>query len=150
MNPTNRRAQILDEITAAYEPLEAQAAALSEAQLTTQPGVMGEWTVKDILAHVAWWERHLLRMLRAGYDELEAEPADRTNAEVFAANRDRPLAEVLAEFHAAHVELLAELAGWPEDELARDEIYEAIGWDTFRHYPDHTATIQAWRDGMDW
>jgi uncharacterized protein (TIGR03083 family) len=155
MNPTDRRVQIMDEIAAAYGPLEAQVAALSAAQLT-QPGVMGEWTVKDVLAHVAWWERHLLRTLRAGHDELDElmtegmdsrQATDRTNAEVFAANRDRPLADVLAEFRAAHEETLAALAGWPEDELARDEVYEAIGWDTFRHYPDHTALIQAWREG---
>ena len=146
MSPTNRKAQILDEIAAAYGPLEAQVAALSAAQMT-QPGVMGAWTVKDILAHVAWWERHLLRTLRAGYDELVTVATDRTNAEVFAANRDRPLDDVLAEFRAAHEDILAALAGWPEDELARDEVYEAIGWDTFRHYPDHTATIQAWHEG---
>ena len=155
MSPTNRKAQIRDEIAAAYRPLEAQVAALSEAQMT-QPGVMGEWTVKDVLAHVAWWERHLLRTLRAGHDELDEmvtegtdsrQVTDRANAEVFATNRDRSLDDVLAEFRAAHAEMLAALASWPEDELARDEVYEAIGWDTFRHYPDHTATIQAWHEG---
>src|SRR5258708_38563156 len=115
MSSTNRKAQILDEIAAAYGPLEAQVAALSAAQMT-QPGVMDEWTVKDILAHVAWWERHLLRTLRDGHDELDElvtegtesrQLTDRANAEVFAASPDRPLPDALADFRAVHAGLLA-------------------------------------------
>ena len=73
-----------------------------------------------------------------------AETTNRANAEVFATNRDRPLADVRAAFDASYKELLATLAALPEQRLADDEAYQAIGSDTFRHYPEHTEMLRAW------
>ena len=149
MQNSERKAQLLDEIRQTHGELEDVFAPLTEAQMT-QSGVNGEWSVKDMLAHVTWWEGHMLRTLRAGREELGPEGSNpdnltqRKNAEVFAANRDRPLVEVRAEFDASYREVLATLEGWPAEALAQDETYEAIGWDTFKHYPQHTATIREW------
>ena len=149
MEHRERKAQLLDEIRRTHGELGAVIAPLTEAQMS-QPGVNGEWSVKDVLAHLTWWEGHMLRALRTGQEELEPEGSNpdnltaRKNAEVFAANRDRPLAEVRAEFETTYQEVLATLEGWPAEALARDETYEEIGWDTFKHYPDHTAAIRQW------
>lgn len=154
MGSPSRKLAILNQIRAAHEPLVALLAPLDEARMT-ESGVNGEWSVKDVLAHVTWWEQHLLRRLRTGHDDLDvagADPAtatDRTNAEVFAANRDRPLAGVRADFEASYREVLATIEAMPDDELAPDEVYEAIGWDTFRHYPAHTAMLAAWLAAPD-
>src|SRR5690349_1936341 len=37
---------------------------LSVAQMN-QPGAVGIWSVKDVLAHVAFWDRHAVDILRA-------------------------------------------------------------------------------------
>jgi len=55
--------QLLDRLENAWADLQASFAGLSEAQMT-QPGVTGDWSVKDILAHVTTWEEEALRMLR--------------------------------------------------------------------------------------
>ena len=149
MQNSERKAQLLDEIRRTHGELAAVLAPLTEAQMT-QPGVNGEWSVKDILAHVTWWEGHMLRTLRTGREELGPEGSNpdiltqQKNAEVFAANRDRPLVEVRAEFEALYREVLATLDVLPAEALAQDETYEAIGWDTFKHYPEHAATIREW------
>ncbi|HLY32140.1 MAG TPA: DinB family protein [Ktedonobacterales bacterium] len=155
MLPTNRKYEIIEQIRATHQPLEEALAALSEEQMT-EPGVNGEWTVKDMLAHITWWEQHLLRRLRSGQDDVYTEAAlantdgrtltDQTNAQVFAANQSRPLEAVLSEFQTSYLELVNTLSSMAEEALANDEIYDAIGADTFRHYPEHTAMLQAWAD----
>jgi uncharacterized protein (TIGR03083 family) len=143
------KAQIIDQIRRSRQQFEEALARIDSARMT-EPGVNGDWSVKDVLAHIAWWEQHLLRRLRSGRDDLYVEgvdgrsATDRANAEVFAANRERPLAEVRAEFDASYREVLETIEGMSDDELASDEVYEDIGADTFRHYPEHTAMLTAW------
>jgi uncharacterized damage-inducible protein DinB len=149
MSTPSRKAQMIEQVRAAHEPLEAQLAALGESQMM-QPGVNGEWSVKDLLAHITWWEEHLLRRLRTGRDDLFFEgvnpraATDRANAEVFAANQSRLLADVQAEFHASYQEVLSALESIPEGELASEEMYQVVGSDTFQHYPEHSEAIRAW------
>jgi hypothetical protein len=152
MQPPTRKAEILDQIRATHQPLETALAKLDTSNML-EPGLNGEWSVKDMLAHITWWEQHLLRRLRSGRDELDAlylegvdarSTTDRVNADVFAANRERPLTEVRADFAASYHEVLAIIETMADDAFASDDIYEAISWDTFRHYPAHTTMLTAW------
>src|SRR5438876_3510027 len=54
--------QLLKQLEKAWAALKESYAGLSDAQLT-EPGVMGEWSVKDILAHVTTWEEEALKYL---------------------------------------------------------------------------------------
>ena len=56
------RQQLLRKLDQAWVGLQESYAGLSDAQLT-QPGVVGDWSVKDILAHVTWWEEEALTHL---------------------------------------------------------------------------------------
>lgn len=149
MQPSTQKAAILDRIRATHQPLEALLAQLNPDRMS-QPGVNGDWSVKDMLAHITWWEQHLLRRLRTGHDDLDGEAeddqsaTDRVNAAVFAANRDRPLADVRADFDASYSEVLAVIGAMADDALASDEVYEDISWDTLRHYPAHISMLSAW------
>jgi Mycothiol maleylpyruvate isomerase N-terminal domain len=150
MSTPNRKAQILEQVRATHQEFEGILAQIAPDRLT-QPGVNGDWTVKDVLAHITWWEQHLLRRLRTGQDDLytpDVDPREAThevNAVVFAASRERPLDDVRAEFGASYRELLAELEALPPEVATQDEIYQAIGADTFEHYPEHTEMLRAWR-----
>ncbi len=149
MQPPTRKVEILDQIRATHQPLEALLAQVDPGRMS-EPGVNGDWSVKDVLAHLTWWEQHLLRRLRTGRDDLAVEgedgqsTTDRVNADVFAANRNRPLADVRADFDASYREVLAAIAAMADDALASDDVYEDISWDTFRHYPAHTTMLTAW------
>ncbi|HET9111591.1 MAG TPA: DinB family protein [Ktedonobacterales bacterium] len=152
MQPPTRKAEILDQIRATHRPLDAALNQLDPDRMC-EPGVNGEWSVKDMLAHITWWEQHLLRRLRTGRDDLDdlyvegvddRSVTDRANADVFVANRDRPLAEVRADFDASYREVLAVIEAMADDVLATDDVYEGISWDTFRHYPAHTTMLTTW------
>ncbi len=147
-NPS-RKIDILEQISATHLLLEVHLSAFSDSQML-EPGVNGEWTAKDLLAHITWWEQHLLRRLRSGQDDLYREgisiqgSTDQANAQTFADNQLRPLAEIRDEFQASYAEVLAAVETLTEETVAQAEIYEAIAWDTFLHYPEHAAMLQNW------
>src|SRR5260370_20474087 len=54
--------RLLGRLDKAWAALKESYAGLSEARLT-EPGVPGDWSVKDVLAHVTTWEAEALRHL---------------------------------------------------------------------------------------
>jgi len=52
---------------------DALVAEVGQARMT-QPGAAGEWSVKDVIAHVTWFEREMVGVLRAHgvFDQLLA------------------------------------------------------------------------------
>ena len=68
--------------------------------LMLKPGVEGDWSAKDILAHVMWYEREMVGMLRSRAligSDLWALPLDERNAGVHEETKDMTLKEVRAE-----------------------------------------------------
>ena len=94
--------------------LEALVEGLTPEQMV-EPGVVGEWSVKDVLAHLVEWEQMALGWHAAGLrGETPEMPAPgfkwnqtpALNQMIYEKHRDRPLAEVLEQFHASHQEIL--------------------------------------------
>ncbi len=59
MNGYVNKTQLLDMMRTARAQWEALLAEIPAAWMT-EPGVEGEWSVKDIIAHIAWGERENL------------------------------------------------------------------------------------------
>lgn len=141
----------LERLTSARERLDAAITRLTVEQLT-RPGGCGEWSVKDILAHVVFWEQDLLRgyaSLRRGeaVREYSDQEINAVNARVRRENFTRPLAEVMDEARASFRQVSAWLAVLEEDELARPYAYgltlgEFIKVDTWEHYEEHVPPIE--------
>lgn len=125
---------------------------LSEEQIG-QDLVTSEWTVKDILAHLAAWQNEtLISVQRAERGEtigpMIAESVDEWNQRRVAERRRLPVMDVLQEFNAVHDDLLAALERWPEDGVPLGP----AGWDeTARlwwlteHDGEHLDMIQGYR-----
>lgn len=155
MEQPNGKSAIIERIHASHAAL-VSALERFDADTMTTPGVNGAWSIKDMLAHITWWEQHLLRRLRTGRDDVYDGATDITegrrrtdeaNARVFAESQALPLTEILASFQASYDELLATLDAMSDEELRRDEIAEPVGFDTYGHYPEHTRMLEQWRPG---
>ncbi|MGE5333176.1 MAG: ClbS/DfsB family four-helix bundle protein [Nitrososphaerota archaeon] len=134
----------------AHQQLEALLASLTEQQMT-QPGVTGDWSVKDHLAHLTWWGRRVITVLNGGADPLDAMPGgekseDEINANVYAANRDRPLADVRADFETTHRDMQTLIASVSDETLAKREGW--ISGNSDYHYNEHMAMFRAWLAGQ--
>ena len=146
------REQLLKKIDKPWEALNEAYAGLNEAQLT-QPGVTGDWSVIDILAHVSAWENealtHLPQILGGRRPPKYADlygGMDAFNALKAQESRARPLAEVLARVEETHRQLIAYLHTAPEEQLATETRFRRrIRLDTYSHYPIHTQAIREWR-----
>lgn len=150
-NTHNSGKGIADLMRAEHQRLEALLADIPDEQFA-QPGAFGEWSVKDMLAHITFWEQRLIAYLTGAHESLiqpgEDEQAgiDRINASVFAANRDRPLAEVRAAFDGSYQQTLAQVESLSDDALAHQELYGLIAGDTFGHYREHIKMLEDWRE----
>ncbi len=117
-------------------------------------GVEGHWSVKDILAHVVWYEREIVGVLKARAlvgSDLWALPLDERNAAVYEETKSMTLEEVRAESARVFPQLLEQLEALPEDAFgdascfpgmpAEWEPWLVIAGSTFNHYLDHTQSL---------
>lgn len=162
---------ILNEIKTKHADMEALLASLDEQQITQQ-GVYGDLSVKDVLAHIVTWERMMLGWLASsqrgvepirfapGYTFEESDPEeavievmDKLNDHIYKANKDKPLSEIMADFRAAHQEVVQAIQNASEADLTdpnrfpwRDgqPFWPSVAGNTYGHYQEHIDLIRAW------
>lgn len=148
MTDTTRKTQLLSLIQAEHSHLETLINSLDEATLD-RPGVVGDWSIKVVLAHLTWWEQQALGVLRGEPDivQPEGEPWEitqqRINTQTYEASKDRPLSEILSEWRVSYQQVLQAIEGLSNEELAREEVYDDLAGNTFEHYQDHRQAIAA-------
>lgn len=147
------RDQALARLEQAWKGFEASYSGLDAEQLLT-PGVQGQWSVRDIIAHVTWWEEEALKHLpvvreggRAPRYSVTYGGIDAFNALMTERRRHLPLAEVLRQHEEVHARLVAYVRAAPE-ELFRTEtrFRRRLKLDATAHYPHHARAIRAWRE----
>ena len=144
--------QLLARLDVAWRDFEASYAGLSDAELLV-PGVTGAWSVRDIIAHVTWWEEEALEHLPLVLDggrpprySVRYGGIDAFNALMTERRRHLPLAAVLRQHDEVHARLLAYLGTVPGALLARESRFRRrLRLDCYGHYPKHAAAIRAWR-----
>jgi hypothetical protein len=155
------KAQLLEELRNEQGQWEALLAEVGEERMT-QPGAMGEWSFKDLVAHLTAWRRRTVARFQAALRHepappppwpLEIQTDDEINGWFYAADRDRPVADVLRENHEVFQQLAETLAAFPEADLhdpARFPWLEAdalplTGAAFFDHFHDeHEPDVRAW------
>ena len=135
---------LLERIEEAWRELFAALDDIAEDQMS-DPGVIGEWSLKDLFGHLAFWDEHAVAEIERALAGLPREDNawQEMNEADHAARRDRTLPEQRSAMHQAHAALVERLEAVAGIEAAR--IDEAIRVDTYEHYLDHIKDIQSWR-----
>jgi Mycothiol maleylpyruvate isomerase N-terminal domain len=146
---TNREAPsdvnaLLERIDEAWRQLFAALDDIPEDRMS-DPGVIGEWSLKDLFGHLAFWDEHAVAEIERALAGLprEDDAWQEMNEADHAARRDRTLPEQRSGMHQAHAALVERLEAVAGIEAAR--IDEAIRVDTYEHYQDHIKDIRIWR-----
>jgi hypothetical protein len=122
--PTTKH-QLLQAIEIERNALEEFLAQLSPAQLT-QPGLVGSWSAKDVLAHLIEWEQMVLNWHSAGLKgKVPVTPAEgfnwaqlpALNQLIYEKHRDRPLADIQKDFKSSFKKMLNTIQGLSDEEL---------------------------------
>ncbi len=105
-----------------------------------EAGACGDWSVKDLMAHMAYWDDRAVIVADALGAGKQADPVDweEVNEKEAALRSAWKLDESRREMHAAHQRMLEALERHPELEA---DIWQG---DTFEHYDEHAADIRAW------
>jgi len=156
--PQNK-AELMARLQREWAAVEQAISGLTEAQMVA-PGEEG-WSVKDHLAHLTHWEQILVLsqlgdrpfVEAANVDDETARlpPEGGLNESMQQRDKDRPLAEVLADSRRSHQQVLDTLDGmdfaylmrprYPDDPDRGPLINWVIG-NTYEHYREHREYIQ--------
>jgi hypothetical protein len=119
-----------------------------------EPGACGEWSVKDVLVHMNFWQANLvttLFTLRQGGTprtvNSEAEVQE-NNTRWYEQGQDRPWELAWADSEGLHRQILRRVAEFSDEELNQvlqgKPLWERVGNDTWGHVEEHSASIQKW------
>ena len=143
----------LKETRAQWEALLAQI----DQEWMLEPGAAEKWSLKNIIAHIAWSELELIPVMQthilAG-SELWNLPLDERNEIVFQQNRDRPLHEILTEEQEAYAQFLQAAQELSEEDFNdprrfKDMPEDWVPWQilagsSFKHFQDHMPSVREW------
>ncbi len=146
------REQLLRRLGRAWRGFQEAYAGLSDSQLM-KPGVTGDWSVRDILAHVTIWEQEALKHLPTILKGEKPPRYSLTHGGINAFNRamteqkrDLSLEEVRSDLEATHLRLIRYVESVPEAQFHTETAFRhRLRLDTYSHYPKHAEAIQRWR-----
>ena len=164
MADTKSKAALLVELETERARWEAILAEVGPERMIT-PGVEGDWSVKDVIAHVTYYERvvrdRLLAALegrefvRPDYEAPKGLSIDDRNAWIYARIKALSLADVLREAREVYPPVRAAVQRLTEADLndparfpwqSGSAVWEWIEGDITEHYRDHIANLRAWLD----
>lgn len=116
-----------------------------------EPGIMGAWTAKDLIAHVTWMEADTVGIVRAKAlvgSEWWGLPQDDINQRIYEKYRNDSLLSLEVWSIESNADLIAAVEKLDEADLALELIpgiplWEQISENSYRHYPQHIPDIQA-------
>ncbi len=154
------RDELTERISRGYERLQGLVTRADSARLSTDR-VFDDWTVKDVLAHIAAWQSvmvtNLFRLERGQtflYTGLSDAQVDELNARFHAELKDWPPEKVLADLEGSYRQLISRVRLLSDQELNVPRhfkqlrgrpLWQVIAENTFEHYEEHLPALEAWR-----
>jgi hypothetical protein len=154
------RDEILDALEDEREKLMDAIEGLSEEAMQA-PGVVGDWSVKDILFHLSMWEAELVKLLWQAAQGVKpttvyfgALTVDELNAAWQAQAQTRPLELIMDDFVAVRKQTAKRVLSFSDQDLDDPDRYawlkgqplwKWIAEDSFIHEAEHGAQVRAWR-----
>lgn len=151
---------VLDRIRYGRKSLEELWSGLNEEQMIQRPGPQEDWSVKDMISHIAWWESFVLERVTSLISGVTSEPAERQdiiNARVHELHKDQPLSEVLAAFETNWTRWEDLISSLDDEQINTPAYYPTydgiallpiIGAGSFNHYPSHIADLHTYVESI--
>ncbi len=119
-----------------------------------EAGVVGHWSVRDVLSHIATWEEEALKALpvileggRLPRYSDQYGGIDAFNAQAQERKQGLSLEEAFAGLDEPHRRLLAYLDEVPDSAFAKENRFlRRLRQDTYGHYWEHAKQIRSWRE----
>jgi hypothetical protein len=125
------------------------------------PGVVGDWSIKDILHHLTMWEAELVKLLwevsqglRPSFLNFTEKIVDEMNAAWAIEGQARDYDQIWDDFQAVRKQTVRRLSAFSDTDLndpgryswLKDHpLWDWIAENSFGHEKEHTAQIKEWR-----
>lgn len=129
--PTTKN-QIIEMAQAERTALDELLSGLTAEQMI-RPNIVGDWSAKDVLAHLIEWEQMVMQWYEAGVlgktpsvpsEEYNWRQLPALNHVIYLSYRDMPLAEIIEIFQASHKKIMKTIEDIPEKELFTPNLYK--------------------------
>jgi hypothetical protein len=148
MDPMLTRAELLTELDRSYSRFIAEIEKLKDDQLEVV-GVTKLWSVRDLLAHMLFWQDRVERRAAGtpvewapGPEESQEAYLARLNARAVAGMKHLGGRQVLAKFKESHARMVQLARTITDQQLADRALMESFLGDTYGHYDEHYASVQ--------
>jgi hypothetical protein len=158
--------RLLKYVQIAYADIEQTVSTLNDIQMT-QLGVEGEWSMKDLIGHLTYWQQREANFLKQArgltvdrhYPNVDV---DSQNSIAYAENRNRPLDEILEDYRRSYRDIVEEVKALSEADLMEtkrfawtegEELWGSIAGETYLHAGEHMPAVRKWLDqvqGQAW
>lgn len=152
-------AELLKQIDDTWTAFQAAIAEVGDER-ASEAGVAGDWSTRDILAHVTWFEREISDVIAkrslVGSEWWQLHHDDR-NQRIYELNKDRDWSVVRSDADSVHQRLLDAIVTLDDAMLVNPGAFadmppdwvphEIVAQNSYEHYRDHTREIKAWLAG---
>jgi len=157
-----KQQEIIEQIRQSRAALNAALEGLTPDQML-RPGVVGLWSVKDLLAHLCAWQSELITALsrvdspKQTPSIVNIEDTYEWNDEQYHINAPRPLDIVLEDFQGVHKHLVNAVQALDDKTLndprkffwmEGEPLWYLIAENGFWHEKEHADQIRTWRDAQ--
>jgi len=159
------KSELLAAIRRDRAQLDALVASVPRERMTA-PGLEGDRSVKDVIAHISAWEKICMALVRNNTPLKPPPPGesgpstDLINQRIYEGSRDRPLEDVVADAQRSYADMLALVEGLSDDALAAvlgggqgaadltdtesPQVGQLISGNSDEHYREHIEQISRW------
>lgn len=150
-----KKADAIKKIEKSWTNLRSVIESVPESELAAA-GVVEDWSIKDIMGHVAFWDERAALTLRAAtagkpQDIPKGEGpnwVDEWNQREYLARKDKSFKDIRGEWITSHENARNALAEATDESLAtkfgQGKVISYFEGGTYTHYDEHAAQIKAW------
>ena len=152
MKKPKSKARVIERLHAERRRLEANLARLNREDIV-RPDTMGEWSFKDVLAHLAHWEAFWPDWIAASRrgEEVETPAPGLTwkdlhiqNQRIYEEHCDQPLDDVLEYFRSTHTQFMALTESLTDEEVLTPGFYAFTGGGSLYDWLNAYAAHDLW------
>lgn len=125
-----------------------------------ETGVVGDWSIKDLIAHISFWKAELIQVLfnvkQGTTPPHSSQPRDidAMNAQFHIESQARTADQILADYHGVSKQLLRRIEELQEKDfgspdrfpwLRNEPLERWVAVDSYEHEDEHAAQILTWR-----
>jgi uncharacterized protein (TIGR03083 family) len=157
MDGAPNKIEFLDRIRTSRSKLDGIVRNINPSFMTV-PRACGDWSVKDVLAHITWHEQEMynvaLNHALVGSD-LWNVSLELRNQTIYEENRGRELKDVLDDYRVVFERMMEAMESLTDEDLLDASHFtgmpsdwkpwEVIASNTYEHYDDHLTELATWQ-----